>query len=47
VTKTKIVPFALLLPLFMSELLSLEAEFVAVGCEYFKELVFSVTRAVS
>jgi hypothetical protein len=42
----KIVPFAWLLPLFRSELLSLEAEYVAVGNEYFNEWMFSVTRAV-
>ena len=40
------VPFAWLLPLFRSELLSLEAEYVAVGNEYFNEWMFSVTRAV-
>jgi hypothetical protein len=42
----KMVPFAWLLPLFRSELLSLEAEYVAVGNEYFNEWMFSVTRAV-
>jgi hypothetical protein len=40
----KMVPFAWLLPLFRSELLSLEAEYVAVGNEYFNEWIFCVTR---
>ena len=33
----KMVPFAWLLPLFRSELLSLEAQYFAVGNEYFNE----------
>jgi len=42
----KMVPFAWLLPLFRSELLSLDAKYVAVGNEYFNEWMFCVTRAV-
>jgi len=42
----KMFPFAWLLPLFRSKLLSIEAQYFAVGNEYFNEWMFSVTRAV-